>query len=82
MTTFLPVDQQMDILMRGVKFGDELTYQHMAQELRARLTESYATGRPLRIYCGFDPSAPDLHLGHTVPMRKLRQFQEHLLLSS
>ena len=76
MTTFLPVDQQMDILMRGVKFGDELTYQHMAQELRARLTESYATGRPLRIYCGFDPSAPDLHLGHTVPMRKLRQFQE------
>jgi tyrosyl-tRNA synthetase len=62
--------------MRGVKFGDELTYQHMAQELRARLTESYASSRPLRVYCGFDPSAPDLHLGHTVPMRKLRQFQD------
>lgn len=76
MATFLAVDQQMDMLMRGVKFGDELTYQHMAQELRTRLTESYATGRPLRVYCGFDPSAPDLHLGHTVPMRKLRQFQD------
>jgi tyrosyl-tRNA synthetase len=76
MATFLAVDQQMDILMRGVKFGDELTYQHMAQELRARLTESYASSRPLRVYCGFDPSAPDLHLGHTVPMRKLRQFQD------
>jgi tyrosyl-tRNA synthetase len=76
MATFLAVDQQMDILMRGVKFGDELTYQHMAQELRARLTESYASSHPLRVYCGFDPSAPDLHLGHTVPMRKLRQFQD------
>ncbi|MCE7979716.1 MAG: tyrosine--tRNA ligase [Caldilinea sp. CFX5] len=76
MATFLAVDQQMEILMRGVKFGDELTHQHMAQELHARLTESYATGRPLRVYCGFDPSAPDLHLGHTVPMRKLRQFQD------
>lgn len=76
MATFLAVDQQMDMLMRGVKFGDDLTYQHMAQELRTRLTESYATGRPLRVYCGFDPSAPDLHLGHTVPMRKLRQFQD------
>lgn len=76
MATFLAVDQQMDMLMRGVKFGDELTYQHMAQELRTRLTESYTTGRPLRVYCGFDPSAPDLHLGHTVPMRKLRQFQD------
>ncbi len=74
--TFPHVDEQMDILMRGVNFGDAHTYQHMAQELRARLTESYITGRPLRVYCGFDPSAPDLHLGHTVPMRKLRQFQE------
>jgi tyrosyl-tRNA synthetase len=76
MASFLTVDQQMDILMRGVKFGDDLTYRHMAQELRTRLEESYATGRPLRVYCGFDPSAPDLHLGHTVPMRKLRQFQD------
>lgn len=76
MASFPPVDQQMDILMRGVTFGDDLTYRNMAQELRTRLEESYASGRPLRVYCGFDPSAPDLHLGHTVPMRKLRQFQE------
>lgn len=76
MAIFPPVDQQMDLLMRGVTFGDELTYRNMAHELRMRLEESYATSRPLRVYCGFDPSAPDLHLGHTVPMRKLRQFQD------
>lgn len=76
MAHFPSVDEQMEILLRGVTFGDELTYHHMAQELRTRLTESYATSRPLRVYCGFDPSAPDLHLGHTVPMRKLRQFQD------
>ena len=76
MAIFSPVDQQMDMLLRGVNFGDEITYRNMAQELRTRLAESYATGRPLRVYCGFDPSAPDLHLGHTVPMRKLRQFQD------
>ncbi len=44
----------------------------MEGELRARLAE----GRPLRVYCGYDPTAPDLHLGHTVTMRKLRQFQD------
>ncbi|HEX9115807.1 MAG TPA: tyrosine--tRNA ligase, partial [Anaerolineae bacterium] len=49
---------------------------NMEAELRGRLTESAATGRPLRVYCGFDPTASDLHLGHTVPMRKLAQFQE------
>ncbi|MEZ4863983.1 MAG: tyrosine--tRNA ligase [Caldilineaceae bacterium] len=76
MAQFPSVDEQMAILMRGVNFGDEQTYAHMARELLARLTESYTTGRPLRVYCGFDPSAPDLHLGHTVPMRKLRQFQD------
>jgi len=43
-----------------------------AGELRERLAE----GRPLRVYCGFDPTAPDIHLGHTVPMNKLRQFQD------
>ena len=45
-------------------------------ELRQRLEESYENGRPLRVYCGFDPTSSDLHLGHTVPLRKLRQFQE------
>lgn len=76
MTNFPPVDEQMKMLMRGVDFGDELTYKNMERELRARVQESYDTGRPLKVYCGFDPSSPDLHLGHTIPMRKLRQFQD------
>lgn len=76
MSTFPPVDEQMRILMRGVDFGDEQTYKNMEKELRERLQASYASGRPLRIYCGYDPSSPDLHLGHTISMRKLRQFQD------
>ncbi|MCL4834255.1 MAG: tyrosine--tRNA ligase [Caldilineaceae bacterium] len=76
MTTFPPVDEQMNILMRGVDFGDDLTRTNMEKELRARLEKASATGRPLRVYCGFDPTSSDLHLGHTVPLRKLRQFQE------
>ena len=67
-----PVEEQMNILMRGVDFGDAHTREVMEAELRARLRE----GRPLRVYCGFDPTGPDLHFGHTVPMRKLRQFQD------
>ncbi len=76
MAHFPPVAQQMRILMRGVDFGDAQTYANMEKELRERLQESYDSGTPLRIYCGFDPSSPDLHLGHTIPMRKLRQFQD------
>ena len=45
-------------------------------DLRERLEESRKTGRPLRVKAGFDPTAPDLHLGHTVLMRKLRHFQQ------
>jgi tyrosyl-tRNA synthetase len=67
-----PVDEQMAILMHGVEYGDRGTQETMEGELRARLAE----GRPLRVYCGYDPTASDLHLGHTVTMRKLRQFQE------
>ena len=66
------VDEQMAILMQGVEFGDEQMKETMEAELRERLAE----GRPLRVYCGYDPTAPDIHLGHTVTMRKLRQFQE------
>ena len=76
MSNFQPVDEQMRILMRGVDFGDAQTYVNMEKELRERLQESYDSGRPLRIYCGYDPSSPDLHLGHTISMRKLRQFQD------
>jgi tyrosyl-tRNA synthetase len=73
---FRPVEEQMAILMRGVEFGDELTRSNMEVELRERIIASAAEEEPLRVYCGFDPTASDLHLGHTVPMRKLAQFQE------
>ncbi len=76
MAQFPPVAEQMRILMRGVDFGDAQTYTNMEKELRERLQESYDSGRPLRVYCGYDPSSPDLHLGHTISMRKLRQFQD------
>ena len=76
MSPFRPVDEQLAILMRGVEFGDVTTRVNMEAELRQRLAESAREDRPLRIYCGFDPTASDLHLGHTVPMRKLAQFQE------
>jgi tyrosyl-tRNA synthetase len=65
------VEEQMRILMQGVEYGDRGTQATMDSELRERLAE----GRPLRVYCGFDPTVIDLHLGHLVPMRKLRQFQ-------
>ncbi|MCD6291359.1 MAG: tyrosine--tRNA ligase [Anaerolineae bacterium] len=72
----MTIDEQMAILMRGVEYGDPQIKEVMERELRERLIESQKTGRPLRVYLGVDPTAPDLHLGHTVPMRKLRQFQE------
>ena len=67
-----PVEEQMPILMQGVDYGDDQLRKTMEEELRERLEE----GRPLRVYLGVDPSAPDIHLGHTVPIRKLRQFQQ------
>lgn len=76
MSPFRPVEEQLALLMRGVEFGDATTRVNMEQELRARLAESRRDDRPLRVYCGFDPTASDLHLGHTVPLRKLAQFQE------
>jgi len=70
MSTFLPVDEQMDLLQKGAA---EII---RVSDLRERLEESRKTGRPLRVKAGFDPTAPDLHLGHTVLMRKLRHFQQ------
>jgi tyrosyl-tRNA synthetase len=70
------IDEQVAILMRGAEFGDEQIKEHMRAELCERLIESERTGRPLRVYAGFDPTATYLTIGHTVPMRKLRQFQE------
>jgi tyrosyl-tRNA synthetase len=72
----LNVDEQVTYLMRGTEYGDETLKQAMASELRQRLIEAQQEGRPLRVYGGFDPRTTDLHLGHTIPMRKLRQFQE------
>ena len=70
MPTFAPVDEQLALLTKGTAEILPL------DELRARLEESRKSGIPLRIKAGFDPTAPDLHLGHTVLMRKLRHFQQ------
>lgn len=70
------IDEQVEILMSGAEYGDPQTKEHMRRDLRARLLEAEKEGRPLRVYAGFDPRTSDLHLGHTIPMRKLRQFQE------
>lgn len=72
----MTIDQQVAYLMQGTEYGDEALKQAMTDELRQRLLEAERERRPLRVYCGFDPRTSDLHLGHTVPMRKLRQFQE------
>ncbi len=70
------INEQVEYLMQGTEYGDETLKIKMAEELRARLQTCQKEGRVLRVYCGFDPTKADLHLGHTVPMRKLRQFQE------
>ena len=72
----MSIDEQVQYLMRGTEYGDEDLKQAMTAELRQRLIEAEKEGRPLRVYCGYDPRTADLHLGHTITMRKLRQFQE------
>ncbi|MCY3720094.1 MAG: tyrosine--tRNA ligase [Anaerolineaceae bacterium] len=72
----LTIDEQVDVLMSGAESGDAETTETMRAELRQRLLEAQREGRPLRVYCGYDPRTSDLHLGHTITMRKLRQFQE------
>jgi tyrosyl-tRNA synthetase len=70
MANFLPVDEQLDLLEKGAA---EII---RVSDLRERLEKSRQTGVPLRVKAGFDPTAPDLHLGHTVVMRKLKHFQD------
>jgi len=70
MANFLPVDEQLDLLQKGAA---EII---RVSDLRERLEQSRRTGEPLRVKAGFDPTAPDLHLGHTVLMRKLKHFQD------
>jgi len=70
MPTFLPVDEQLEYISKGAAEIIPLA------ALRERLEQSRAKGVPLRVKAGFDPTAPDLHLGHTVLMRKLKHFQD------
>ena len=70
------IDQQVNYLMQGTEYGDKEIRRVMGAELKQRLTEAQNEKRPLKIYCGYDPTKADLHLGHTVTMRKLAQFQE------
>ena len=69
-TTFKPVDEQLAYLKKGAA---EIIPE---PELRASLEKSLKSGTPLRVYLGVDPTAPDLHLGHTVVLRKLKHFQD------
>jgi tyrosyl-tRNA synthetase len=70
MSTFASVDEQLTYL----KKGSAETIREA--DLRAKLEKSRATGKPLRVKLGMDPTAPDLHLGHTVVLRKLKHFQD------
>ncbi len=70
------IEEQVAIIMQGTEYGDEDVKKSMAKELLERMKEAEAEKRPLRVYCGYDPTSTDLHLGHTITMRKLRQFQE------
>ena len=70
------IEEQVQLLMQGTEYGDEELKQAMTNELRQRLQDAEIEGRPLRVYCGYDPTSTDLHLGHTITMRKMRQFQD------
>jgi tyrosyl-tRNA synthetase len=69
-TPTLSIDQQMTMLLRGTE------HVYSAEELSKRLEHAAKTGRQLRVKLGMDPTAPDLHLGHSVVLRKMRQFQD------
>lgn len=70
MPNFPPVDEQLAYINKGAA---EIIHE---RELRERLEQSLKTGKPLRVKAGFDPTAPDLHVGHTVLLRKLKHFQD------
>src|SRR6266516_2900779 len=70
MPAFRPVDEQLQYIKKGAA---EIIRE---DELREKLKKSYETGKPLRVKIGLDPTAPDLHLGHTVVLRKLKHFQD------
>src|SRR5438270_8996802 len=66
----MTIDQQLAYLRKGMA---EIIRE---EDLKERLEQSAKTGRPLRVKAGFDPTAPDLHLGHTVLLRKMKHFQD------
>jgi tyrosyl-tRNA synthetase len=70
MANFPPLKEQLDLITKGAAEIIPL------DDLTKRIEASLASGKPMRIKAGFDPTAPDLHLGHTVLMRKLRHFQQ------
>jgi len=70
MSNFASVDEQLTYLKKG---SAEIIRE---SDLRAKLEKSLKTGKPLRVKLGMDPTAPDLHLGHTVVLRKLKHFQD------
>jgi tyrosyl-tRNA synthetase len=70
MSNFAPVDEQLTYLKKG---SAEIIRE---ADLRAKMEKSRAAGKPLRVKLGMDPTAPDLHLGHTVVLRKLKHFQD------
>ncbi len=70
MSNFAPVEDQLTYIKKGAAEIIRET------DLRAKLERSRATGKPLRVKLGMDPTAPDLHLGHTVVLRKLKHFQD------
>ncbi len=67
---FKPVDEQLAYLKKGTA---EIIRE---EELKTKLEQSCKSGKPLRVYLGVDPTAPDIHLGHTVVLRKLKEFQD------
>src|SRR2546422_2209194 len=70
MPSFAPVDEQLTYIKKG---SAEIVKE---SELREKLEKSRASGKPLRVKAGFDPTAPDLHLGHTVLLQRMRRFQD------
>jgi len=70
MTKFKSVEEQLEYLQKGVA---EIIPE---EELKQKLANSVKTGKALRVYLGVDPTAPDIHLGHTVVLRKLKHFQD------
>jgi tyrosyl-tRNA synthetase len=70
MANFPPIEEQLAYIKKGAA---EIIHE---RELRERLENSFKTGKPMRVKAGFDPTAPDLHVGHTVLIRKLKHFQD------